>query len=69
MLMTEKKLRHGVGDQFKSWPWLCMAALSGLVLSAPVVIGRWRRRTDKSQDDRMNAYVRGCLDRNERPSQ
>lgn len=68
MLMTEKKLQRGVGDQFKSWPWLCVAALSGLMLSAPIVIGRWRRRAYKRQEDRMNAYVRGCLDRNGPPS-
>ena len=69
MLMTKKKLRRGVGNQLRSWPWLCVAALSGLVLSAPAVIGHWRRRTYKKQEDWMNAYVRGCLDRNGRSSE
>ena len=68
MLMTEKKFQHGVGDQFRSWPWLCVAALSGLMLSAPIVIGHWRLRTHKKQEDWMNAYVRGCLERSGPPS-
>ena len=68
MLMTEKKLSRGVGDQFKSWPWLCVAVLSGLMLSAPVMMSHWRRGTYKKQEEWMNAYVRGCLDRNGRSS-
>lgn len=68
MLMTEKKLSRGVGDQLKSWPWLCVAALSGLMLSAPVMMSHWRRGTYKKQEEWMNAYVRGCLDRNGRSS-
>ena len=68
MLMTEKKFQRGVGDQFRSWPWLCVATLSGLMLSAPIVIGHWRLRTHKKQEDWMNAYVRGCLERSGPPS-
>jgi hypothetical protein len=65
MLMTEKKLTRGLD---LSLPWLGIAALSGLILSASVVVNRWRRRTYKKQEDWMNAYVRGCLDRNRRSS-
>ena len=63
---TEKKLGRGGGGRFRSWPWLCVAAISGLILSAPVVIDHWRRRSVKPQGDWMSAYVRGCLDRNRR---
>ncbi len=68
MLMTEKKLSRGVGDQLKSWPWLCVAALSGLMLSAPVMMSHWRRGTYKKQEEWVSAYARGCLDRNGRSS-
>jgi hypothetical protein len=64
MLMTYKKLQRGIGHRFKSWPWLCAATLSGLMLSSPILIGYLRRRTYKKPDDWMNAYVRGCLDSN-----
>ena len=69
--MTEKKLTQARG-RFESWPrslpWIGVAALSGLMLSAPVVVSRWRRRTYQMQEDWMNAYIRGCLSRNRRSS-
>ena len=73
--MTEKKLTQGSGrleslprSWPKSLPWIGVAALSGLMLSAPVVVSRWRRRTYQKQEDWMNAYIRGCLSRNRRSS-
>ena len=70
MLATEKKLSGRV-DKSRwagSWPWIGLVALSGLALSAPVVVGRWRRRSYRRQEDWMDAYVRGCLGRNRRSS-
>ena len=71
MSMKEKTLtgpRIPAGPSHR-WRWVGMAALSGIVLVAPVLAGKWRRRTYRRQQDRMDAYIRGCLSENRhRPS-
>ena len=52
MVMTEKKFSRGVAGRFKTWLWFGLAALSGLLLSAPVLVGRWRRRIYKRKENR-----------------
>lgn len=66
MLATQKKLKRAFRERqwALTWPWVGLAALSGVILSTPVILGRWRRRSDRRQEDRMDAYVRGCLDGN-----